>query len=227
MGRYLIILLAAIGVAQAADLTPKSDKDKFSYTLGIQTSMQLKQAGISAEDLDVKMFAQALADQLQDGKNQLDVNQMKAAFDMFQSKIRDRMAAKGKQNKEAGDKFLANNKKQKGITTTTSGLQYKVIKEGKGKKPGPEDEVSVHYRGTLISGKEFDSSYSRNEPAEFQVGGVIRGWTEILQIMTEGSKYMAYIPSDLAYGPRGAGADIGPNETLIFEIELLKIKDKK
>lgn len=123
-----------------------------------------------------------------------------------------------------GEAFLKENATKEGVKTLPSGLQYKVIKEGTGKSPKATDTVSVHYRGTLINGTEFDSSYKRNAPAEFPVNRVIRGWTEALQLMKEGSKWMLYIPSNLAYGSRGAGGDIGPDETLIFEVELLKVK---
>ena len=122
-----------------------------------------------------------------------------------------------------GEKFLADNAKKEGVTTTASGLQYKVITPGAGKSPKATDTVLVHYRGTLISGVEFDSSYARREPIEFPLNRVIAGWTEGVQLMQEGSKYEFYIPSKLAYGSRGAGRDIGPNEALIFEVELLKV----
>jgi len=125
---------------------------------------------------------------------------------------------------QKGEAFLKENATKEGVKTLPSGLQYKEIKAGTGKTPKATDTVSVHYRGTLINGKEFDSSYKRGEPAEFPVNRVIPGWTEALQLMKEGSKWMLYIPSKLAYGERGAGGDIGPNETLIFEVELLKVK---
>ena len=125
---------------------------------------------------------------------------------------------------EKGQAFLAENGKKEGITTTASGLQYKVLVAGSGKKPKATDTVKVHYRGTLLDGTEFDSSYKRKEPIEFGLNQVIRGWTEGVQLMSEGSKYEFYIPSNLAYGPRGAGGDIGPDETLIFEVELLAVR---
>lgn len=127
-------------------------------------------------------------------------------------------------NKAAGEAFLAANAKKPGVVTRPSGLQYKIIKDGTGKSPSKTDMVSTHYRGTSIDGKEFDSSYSRNEPAEFGVNQVIAGWTEALQLMKVGSKWELYIPSNLAYGPRGAGGAIGPDETLVFEVELLAIQ---
>jgi FKBP-type peptidyl-prolyl cis-trans isomerase FklB len=127
-------------------------------------------------------------------------------------------------NKAAGEAFLAANAKKPGVVTRPSGLQYKIIKDGTGKSPSKTDVVSTHYRGTSIDGREFDSSYSRNEPAEFGVNQVIAGWTEALQLMKVGSKWELYIPSNLAYGPRGAGGAIGPDETLVFEVELLAIR---
>jgi FKBP-type peptidyl-prolyl cis-trans isomerase len=125
---------------------------------------------------------------------------------------------------ERGKKFLEENGKKEGVKTTSSGLQYKILKEGAGRSPKASDTVVVHYKGTLINGKEFDSSYQRGEPATFPLSGVIKGWTEGLLYLREGGKAMLYIPSELAYGSRGAGADIGPNETLIFEVELVKIQ---
>lgn len=126
--------------------------------------------------------------------------------------------------REKGEAFLAENAKKEGVKTLPSGLQYKVIKDGAGKQPGKADTVSVHYKGTLIDGTEFDSSYKRGEPAEFGVTQVIKGWTEALQLMKEGAKWQIFLPSSLAYGERGAGALIGPGETLVFEVELLKVK---
>lgn len=132
-------------------------------------------------------------------------------------------AGSPEENKAVGEKFLAENGKKANIKSTASGLQYEVLSEGKGKKPAATDSVTVHYKGTTIDGKEFDSSYGRGEPATFPLNGVIPGWTEGVQLMTEGSKYKFYIPSALAYGENGAGGAIGPNETLIFEVELIKI----
>ena len=129
-------------------------------------------------------------------------------------------------NKKEGEDFLAANKSKEGVVTLPSGLQYKVLKEGTGPKPSPTDSVVCNYRGTLINGTEFDSSYKRGQPATFPVNGVIKGWTEALQLMPVGSKWQLFIPPDLAYGQRGAGADIGPNATLIFEVELLSIQGK-
>jgi FKBP-type peptidyl-prolyl cis-trans isomerase FklB len=137
------------------------------------------------------------------------------------------IAKLGEKNKAEGEAFLAENKKKEGVKTLPSGLQYKVIKAGTGKKPKVTDTVTTHYRGTLMNGTEFDSSYRRGQPVSFQVNGVIPGWTEALQLMEEGAKWQLFIPSNLAYGERGAGRDIGPNATLVFEIELLSIEEKK
>jgi len=130
-------------------------------------------------------------------------------------------------NKKAGDAFLAANKTKEGVVTLPSGLQYKILKEGTGPKPTPADSVVCNYRGTLIDGKEFDSSYKRGQPATFPVGQVIKGWTEALQLMSVGSKWQLFVPENLAYGDRGAGPDIGPGATLIFEVELISIKGKE
>ncbi len=142
----------------------------------------------------------------------------------FQEKQMAKQAAENGKNEEVGKTFLAENRKKEGVIELENGLQYKILTTGSGKKPAETDTVSVNYRGTLIDGTEFDSSYKRGSPAEFPVNRVIPGWTQILQLMGEGAKWQVYIPSNLAYGPKGAGADIGPNATLIFDIELLEVK---
>ncbi len=141
------------------------------------------------------------------------------------AKQTERMHEAGEKNKKEGEAFLAGNKKKEGVVTLPSGLQYKIIKDGSGAKPKPTDTVSVNYRGALIDGTEFDSSYKRGEPASFKVTGVIPGWTEALQLMKAGSKWQLFIPSNLAYGERGTGRDIAPNATLIFDVELLSIQE--
>jgi len=133
----------------------------------------------------------------------------------------------GARNKTEGEAFLAQNKAKEGVTTLPSGLQYRVLKAGTGKKPKATDTVVTHYKGTLLNGTEFDSSFKRNQPASFKVNGVIRGWTEALQLMEEGAKWIVYVPPDLAYGERGAGKQIGPNATLVFEIELISVQEQK
>jgi len=149
---------------------------------------------------------------------------MHAAVQDHQKKEQEKMESATKKNLETSQAFLDANKKKEGVVTLPSGLQYKVVTEGSGKQPKSSDSVVAHYRGTLINGNEFDSSYKRNEPATFPVAGVIKGWQEALPLMKEGSKWQVYIPPELAYGARGAGNIIGPNEALIFDIELLSIK---
>ena len=218
-------LLAGSAFAADTKMTLKDNKDKVSYSIGLNIAKSMKQEGL---DINPDALAAAMKDVFAGAKPQLSEEEVQTVMQEFQ---KDMMAkrAKGQQeglakNKAEGEKFLADNKKKEGIKTTASGLQYKVIKDGTGKTPKATDTVSTHYRGTLISGKEFDSSYKRGEPAEFPVNGVIKGWTEALQLMKEGAKWQLFIPSDLAYGERGAGQDIGPNSTLIFDIELLKVK---
>jgi FKBP-type peptidyl-prolyl cis-trans isomerase FklB len=200
----------------------KTDKQKFSYTAGYQIGQNLKRQNL---DLDSKTFSQGVQDAITNAKPRLKPEEMQAAVQAQQKKDMDKQAAVAKKNLDAGQAFLEANKKKDGVVTLPSGLQYKVVTEGKGKQPKSTDTVVAHYRGTLINGTEFDSSYQRNEPATFPVGGVIKGWQEALPLMKEGSKWQVYIPSDLAYGPRGAGAGIGPNEVLVFDIELLSVKE--
>ena len=157
-------------------------------------------------------------------KLKLSMQEMQAAVETFQKQQMAERAAKGEKAKKAGEKFLAENKKKKGVVTTASGLQYQIIKEGTGAKPTTSDTVVANYSGSLIDGTVFDSSYKRGQPATFSLGKVIPGWQEVLPLMSVGSKYKVFIPSELGYGARGAGGTIGPNETLVFEIELLDIK---
>lgn len=213
--------------ASAAHSSLTTDKQKDSYALGMNTGRQFVQEPI---DLDVPAFLQGLRDALEKHKSQLTDDQIKAALAQLQSQVNTKAEAEnhalGEANLKQGEEFLASNKAKPGIVTLPSGLQYKIITTGTGPKPIASDTVVCDYRGTLINGKEFDSSYRRGQPASFPVGGVIRGWTEALQLMPVGSKWELFIPPDLAYGSRGAGADIGPNATLIFEIELHSIKGK-
>ncbi len=176
-------------------------------------------------------MAEGLKDALRGGKTRLTEEEAKTVLTEVQNEVRKQQQEKMKEaadkNKTEGQAFLAANKDKEGVETLPSGLQYKIITEGTGPKPTASDTVVCNYRGTLIDGKEFDSSYKRGQPATFPVSGVIKGWTEALQLMPVGSKWQLFIPSDLAYGERGAGAEIGPNSTLIFEVELISIKDKK
>jgi len=216
-----VLIVAA--PAYSAD-TIKTDAQKFGYAVGYQIGQNLKNQGLG--DVDVKALSQAITDVLKEQKLKLSMDEMQKAVQGKQEKMLAERNAKGDKAKEAGAKFLAENKKKPGIVTLESGIQYKVITEGKGQKPTLNDTVVAHYRGTLIDGTEFDSSYKRGEPATFPLNGVIKGWQDVLPLMAEGSKWQVFIPSDLAYGERGAGANIGPNETLIFDIELVKVQSK-
>jgi FKBP-type peptidyl-prolyl cis-trans isomerase FklB len=181
-------------------------------------------------DIDPTILMRGIKDVLAGGKTLLTDEQAQAVLTAVQSDLRKKQQDMRQQardtNKKEGDAFLAENKAKEGVTTLPSGLQYKVVKAGDGPKPAATDSVVCNYRGTLINGTEFDSSYKRGQPATFPVGKVIKGWTEALQLMPVGSKWELYVPSDLAYGDRGAGANIGPNATLIFEVELLSIQGK-
>ena len=174
------------------------------------------------------MLAKGLKDSYGGGKTLLTEDQARQAIEDFQktlmAKKAETMQKLSEKNKADGEKFLAENAKKEGVKSLPSGLQYKEITPGKGKSPKATDTVTTHYKGTLIDGTEFDSSYKRGEPATFPVSGVISGWTEALQLMKEGAKWQLFIPPNLAYGEKGAGRDIGPNATLIFEVELISVK---
>ena len=189
-----------------------------SYAFGVVLGANLKQHE-GVEDLDVELLKKGLEDVLK-GRETLNGQ---AAGQMVNAHINKAAQAQGQKNLVAGQKFLEENKKKDGIVTLPSGLQYQVIQEGTGPKPTYQSKVTTHYHGTLINGDVFDSSIARNQPASFPVNGVIAGWTEALQLMPVGSKWKLFIPSDLAYGARGAGGKIGPNAALIFDIELISI----
>ena len=182
-------------------------------------------------DIDPNIVARGLKDAVTGAKPLMTDEEIKTVMTAFRAEMSKKKQAEaqhaGEANKQAGQQFLAANKTKEGVVTLPSGLQYKILKEGTGPKPTATDTVVCNYRGTLIDGTEFDSSYKRGEPATFPVGQVIKGWTEALQLMPVGSKWQLFIPSDLAYGERSPGAEIGPNSTLIFEIDLLSIQDKK
>ena len=221
-----LLTYACFNTVSAVEL--KTDEDKLSYTFGISLGESLKKQAVK---LNLPALYQGIEAVLNDTKPALAEEEMQKIITDFQhKKIAKRDAkkkAQGANNMEAGQAFLAENKKKEGVITLDSGLQYKVITSGKGKTPKATDTVSTHYRGTLIDGTEFDSSYSRGKPTSFPVNRVIAGWTEALQLMKEGDKWELYIPSNLAYGERGAGANIGPNSTLIFEIELIEVQADK
>ena len=198
---------------------------KVGYALGMYIGDSLKTI---RKEIDLRIFLRAIEDTLEGKKPLLTMKEAAQVRQEFSMRMDKRRAAEmrelAEKNRKEGEAFLAANKKKEGVTTTASGLQYTVLKEGDGPKPTTTDRVRVDYRGTLIDGTEFDSSYSRGKPAVFPVTGVIPGWTEALQLMKVGSKYQLFVPSNLAYGPPGARPPIGPNATLIFEVELLGIE---
>lgn len=196
----------------------KTTVDTFSYCLGLNIADNLKKQGI--KEINPKLFIKAIETIYTDAETAFTIDKADSIVNDYFIKLKD-MAAQ--ENLEKGKKFLEENKKNEGVVALESGLQYKIITEGTGPKPKATDKVLCHYKGTLIDGTVFDSSYDRGEPISFPLNGVISGWTEALQLMGTGSKWILYIPSDMAYGERGAGGVIGPNETLIFEVELISI----
>ena len=218
--------LAALAViplyASAAKL--ETEKQKLSYIIGYQVGFNLKREGT---DIDPSLLAEAVQDALNGTEPKLSKEEMQATMKAVQEKKMKEQKVMLEKNEKAGQEFLAANKKKEGVVELPSGLQYKIIKEGTGNQPKADDIVSVNYKGTLINGTQFDSSYDRGQPATFPINGVIQGWQEALQLMKEGAKWEIYVPAKLAYGSRGAGADIGPGETLIFEVELLEVKNKE
>ena len=204
-----------------------TQKDKFSYALGMNLGTSLHKQSVP---VDPDILARGLKDALAGGKMRMTEDEMRAAIMDVQNELRKQQQEKAQQlgeaNKKEGEAFLAANKSKDGVVTLPSGLQYKILQAGTGPKPTASDTVVCNYRGTLINGTEFDSSSKHGGPATFPVSGVIKGWTEAVQLMPVGSKWQLFIPGELAYGERGAGGDIGPNATLIFEVELLSIQEK-
>ncbi len=225
--RLVIILCIAMAASPAMageKKELKTQKDKVSYAIGMDIGNSLKKNEL---EVDPDVLTGAIKDVLSNSKPRMTDQEAKETLMALQkdrqAKQQERNKALGEKNKKEGDAYLAKNKKQDGVKTLKSGLQYKVITEGKGKSPKASDTVTVNYAGTLIDGTEFDSSYKRGQPATFPVGGVIKGWTEALQLMKEGSKWQLVIPADLAYGEQGRPG-IPPNAVLIFEVELVSIK---
>jgi FKBP-type peptidyl-prolyl cis-trans isomerase FklB len=221
---------APVTTRSTTALALKTQKDKASYALGMKIGSDLRKQGVNAS-VDPAVAARGFKDALAGTKSQLTDDELRAALTQLQSQVRDKQMAKAHEEggaaHKAGEEFLAANKDKEGVVTLPSGMQYKILTAGSGPKPTASDTVSCNYKGTLLNGKEFDSSYKRGHPETFPVGGVIKGWTEALQLMPVGSKWQLFIPADLAYGDRGAGGDIGPGETLIFEVELLSIGEQK
>jgi FKBP-type peptidyl-prolyl cis-trans isomerase len=216
----LFIVAAGVNMnLHAADLKLETDQDKLSYSLGM---MMGERVARPYKDLNYNVLLEGLKAQHNKQETLLDIQDANKILSDYQT---ERMKQRSAGARSAGDKYLADNAKRKGVTVTESGLQYEILKAGDGAKPKATNTVSVHYVGTTLDGTEFDSSVKRGKPATFPLNRVIAGWTEGLQLMNTGSKYRFVIPSDLAYGSKGAGADIGPDSTLIFEVELLKIVD--
>lgn len=229
MKRVFLILSLVIFASyiSSAQFKCKTSKDSLAYSLGINIARSLQQNGL--DSIDPYIIVQAINDVL--GSRVLSIEESQSGmilqkyFTELKQKKEKEMQAKGAANKAEGEKFLADNKTKKGIVTTTSGLQYEILKKGDGAIPKSTDKVTVHYTGTLIDGRKFDSSVDRGQPATFPVTGVIKGWVEALQLMPVGSKWKLYIPADLAYGQNPhPGGIIEPNMVLIFEVELLKIE---
>lgn len=217
-------LLATQASAEEAPVL-KTDKDKISYSIGVDVGKNLKRLGV---EVDADLFGKGLRDALSSEKLLMTDEEVRAAMTAYQTEVRQKQAQAARlaaeTNKRTGETFLADNKTKEGVVTLPSGLQYKIVKKGDGKIPTDTDTVECHYRGTLIDGTEFDSSHRRGQPATFKVAGVIPGWREALKLMPAGSTWQLFIPPQLAYGERGTGRDIGPNATLIFEVELLAVK---
>ena len=236
--RLLLSLVLGVGlictsVYAEEQAALKDRKEKLSYSIGADIGTKIRTQSI---DIDPDIMAKGLKDGFSGSKTLMTEAEMQETLEAFkkemmakQMELQKQMEEKNKlaadKNKKDGEAFLAENKKKEGVVTLPSGLQYKIIKEGTGNSPKATDMVTTHYRGTLIDGSEFDSSYKRGEPVSFPVNGVIAGWTEALQLMKEGSKWQLFVPSELAYKERGAGNIIGPNSTLIFEVELVSVKE--
>ena len=211
--------------SSASELKLDTPKNRISYTIGVNIGQDFKTQKM---DVDPDVLLMGLKDTLSGKELQLTEEEMVQEIQNFQQEMQTKMVAEmeaqATTNKAAGEAFLAENVNQEGVVVTESGLQYKILEPGEGDSPGPADVATVHYRGTLIDGTQFDSSYDRGQPATFPVGGVIAGWTEALQLMKPGAKWQLFIPAELAYGERGAGQDIGPNSTLLFDVELISVE---
>lgn len=202
----------------------QTPRDVQSYGIGVNIAKSFKRDEV---DFDMELLIKGMKDGLAGGKLLMPEKELRRAMNLFQSELRQKAAARSRiaavDNKKKGDEFMAKNKAMEGVVTLASGVQYKILKAGDGKQPTDIDSVECYYRGTLLDGTEFDGT-EPGKPATLKVSQLIAGWKEALQLMPAGSKWQLYIPPQLAYGPRGVGSDIGPNETLVFEVELLAVK---
>jgi FKBP-type peptidyl-prolyl cis-trans isomerase len=226
--KFLIFVVICFAGYLCAQEPPalKTEKDKVNYGIGIGVARNFQRQGI---EVDLDIVIKGMRDMLSGAKLLMTEEELQATMTAFQTelqkKLQDAAKAAAEKNKNEGEAFLAENSKKEGVVTLPSGLQYKILKPGDGKKPVSQESAECHYRGTFLNGTEFDNSYKRGQPLVVKVdGGVIAGWSEALKLMPAGSKWQVFIPSKLAYGEQGAGSQIGPNSTLIFEIELLAIK---
>ena len=220
MKKIILSLILILGITITNAQNFNTEMEKVSYSLGVNVAKSVKNQGLTSIDSDA--IAQAFTDVFEGNDLKISEQESNVILQDFFGKLAKKAQSA---NVEAGQKFLSENAKRNGVVTTKSGLQYEVLVEGTGVSPKENDKVTVHYHGTLIDGTVFDSSVDRGKPATFPVNGVIPGWVEALQLMNQGAKYKLFIPSELAYGERGAGGSIGPNATLIFEVELISIGD--
>jgi FKBP-type peptidyl-prolyl cis-trans isomerase len=220
---FLLLTAAPGGAAETQEL--KTPKEKISYGIGVDMSRNFKQQGV---DFDMELLLRGFRDGTSGGKLLMSDEEIRATLNAYQKELSQKrakaMQAAAEENKRIGEAFLAENRKKEGVVVLPSGMQYKILKAGNGKIPTEADTVECNYRGTLINGSEFDNSARTGKPATFKVAGLIAGWTEALKIMPVGSRWQLFVPPQLAYGERGAGGMIGPNATLIFEVELLSIQ---
>ena len=220
----MCLLIPALALPQQK-AAPKTQKEKVSYSIGLDIGRNMKRQTL---ELDLSQFTRGVQDGIGDAKPLMTDQEIQEVMAAFQKEVMARMEENsrklGEKNKKEGEAFLAENKKKPGVKTLPSGLQYRVLNEGAGRSPKATDSVVAHYRGTLLDGKEFDSSFKRGEPMTFVLNQMIPGWIEGLQLMKEGAKWQLFIPSALGWGDRGAGQDIGPNATVIFDVELIKVK---
>ncbi len=221
----LLVGCAAEEVTVAPEVKLDTPKNRISYTIGVNIGQDFKTQKMV---IDADILLMGLKDSLTGKELRLTDEEMVSEIQTFQQEMQAKMAAEMEEmatkGQVEGEAFLTENAKKEGVVVTESGLQYKVLEPGEGDSPGTDDVATVHYRGTLIDGTQFDSSYDRGQPATFPVGGVIAGWTEALQLMKPGAKWQLVIPAELAYGERGAGQDIGPGSTLLFDVELISVE---